>query len=150
MKISEITTRNAPTIGPSTTLREAALAMRSAEIGILPVVEDGRVVGTLSERDLAVKGCCIGADPRNDTVAALFNRAPIVCLGHESLKSALALMRERRETWLVVLDRDKAVAGVVSLVELLDILESLVPEGNDDGPVPDYVWRVRGGEDTDV
>jgi CBS domain-containing protein len=149
MKISEITTRNAPTIGPDSTLREAALAMRSAETGILPVAKDGRLVGTLSERDLVVKGCCTGADPTRDTVAALFNRAPIICPGDESLKAALELMRERKETWLVVLDRDGAVSGVVSLVELLDVLESLVPEETD-GPLPDYVWRVRGGEDADT
>ena len=72
-----------------------------------------------------------------------FDRDPIACSGDFPLRSALALMRERQQASLVVLDGEGTIAGVVSLAELLDLLEHLVPEETD-GPEPEYVRQVRG------
>lgn len=144
MNIAAITTRNIPTISLATTLQEAGTIMRTADTGVLPVVEDGRLVGTLSERDLALRGCGAGLDPHNALVSVICNRIPIACAEDWPLRSALQFMRERRATWLVTLDRQGSVTGVVSLVELMDLLAQLVPEETD-GPDPESVRRVRGG-----
>jgi len=143
MNIAEISIRNVPAIAPGASLQEAAVAMRGAAAGVLPVTENGRLLGTLSERDLVVGGCASGRDPRRETIENIFDRRAAACPGAWHLRAALDLMRQRQETWLVVLDPDGAVAGAVSLVELLALLESLVPEEHE-GPEPESVRRVRG------
>jgi CBS domain-containing protein len=144
MIIGEITSRNTPTIGLTATLQEAGAAMRGAGSGVLLVLDDRRLIGTLSERDLAVQGCDAGLDPRYVKVSAIFNRNPAVCAANAQLKSALKLMRERRQPWLVVLDDQGLVAGIAFLMDLLEVFEDLVQEVTD-GPEPEFVRRVRGG-----
>ncbi len=134
MNIAEISTRNIPAIALTATLQEAGIAMRTASTGILPVVENGRLVGTLSERDLAIYGYGAGLDPRDITVSRIYDHNPVACVGDVHLKSALELMRERQQTWLIVLDRQGSVTGVVSLIELLDLLVNLMPKEETDGP----------------
>jgi len=143
MTIAELTTRYVPTITPDTGLQAAASSMRMADTGILPVVEGGRLVGSLSERDLVQKGCADGLDPLEVTVAAIYDPEPIACSGDFHLKAALDVMRARRSPWLLVTGEAGQTIGVVSLVELLDTLEGLVRE-EADGPEPNYVRRVRG------
>lgn len=143
--IAEVTTRNIPKISFNTTLEDAGKLMRVFDTGILAVVEEERLLGTLSERDLAQLGCGTGLDPRSTQVFAICNRIPITCLEELPLRSALQLMRERSATWLLTLNRQGAVTGVVSLAELLDALIELAPEDvESDGPIPESVRRVRG------
>ena len=146
MNIAQISTRNIPVLALTATLQEAGIAMRTASTGILPVVENGSLVGTLSKRDLAINGCGAGLDPRDTTVSRVFDRNPVACVGDVHLKSALELMREHQQTWLIVLDRQGSVTGVVSLIELLDLLVKLMPEEEVEGPEMEYVRRVRGDD----
>jgi len=144
MKISAVTMRNVPTISLNSTLEEAGRLMRQAETGILPVVEDKLLVGTISQENLALHGCGAGLDPRNARVSVACDREePVVCSEDMPLRSALELMRDRRIPWLVTVDRQRAVTGVVSLAELMGLLIDLVPEEND-GPEPESVRQVRG------
>ena len=117
--------------------------MRSAASCVLPVIENGRLLGTVSDWDLAVKGCGAGLDPRAVTVSEVVNRDPPICRTDMKLKSVLALTRAHHQTWSIVLDNRGTVAGVVSLVGLLALLETLVPYEST-GPEPEYVRRVRG------
>jgi CBS domain-containing protein len=143
MNIAEITTRYVPTITLGTSLQAAAAGMRMAQTGILPVVEAGRLVGTLSERDLVLKGYADGLDPLDVTVAMVYERDPVACSGALPLKDALDVMRERQSTWLVVSGEAHQIIGVVSLVELLDLLEQNIRD-EAEGPEPNSVRRVRG------
>lgn len=143
MHVAEIAVHTDLAIPPCATLKEAGAAMREAGTGVLPIVEGGRLVATLSERDLAVKGCGAGLDPRSTRVSALVNGTPAACPGHLPLKAALEEMRRHRQTWLVVLGGEARVSGIVSLVALLEVLEGLVPE-EAEGPELNSVRRVRG------
>ena len=143
MKIAEISTRFVPSITTGTSLQAAAASMRMAQTGILPVVNQGQLVGTLSERDLVLRGCADGLDPLDATVEQVYDPDPIVCHEDFHLKAALEVMRQRHSTWLVVIGEARKIVGVVSLVELLDLLEQLIREESD-GPEPNYVKRVRG------
>ena len=95
MKIAELAIRNVTSIAPTSTLQEAATAMGAAAVGILPVVEGLRLVGTLSERDVAVKGCGGGLDPTTARVSEVFDSDPVACPQDADLESALKLMRRR-------------------------------------------------------
>ena len=148
MIIGELTVHNVPALPPEATLIDAGRALQNGRTPLLAVTQDGQLLGTVSERDLAVKGCGAGLSPGDATVSAICDRDPAVCATTTKLASALALMRKRRQPWLLVIDGDERVAGVVSIDALIAVLAGLVPdEGN--GPEPEYVHRVRGDNPAD-
>jgi predicted transcriptional regulator len=143
MIVGEISLNHMPVLRPDSTLAEAARALRDAAGGVAAVIDRGRLVGTVSERDLALEGCARGLDPGTATVSEIQDVAPVLCPVDADLKYALRLMRERRQSWLVVTDPAAVPVGVVSLTDLLHVLEDLVPDAAT-GPEPEYVHRVRG------
>src|SRR4029453_17478010 len=62
MKIKDVMVQDVVSINPSASLAEAAQLMRQANVGILPVVEEGQVCGVITDRDLVVRAIAIGAD----------------------------------------------------------------------------------------
>lgn len=143
MQSLELTIRKVPAITPTTSLQEAGVVMQKAEVGLLPVFDDGHLMGTVSERDLAIHGCGAGFDPRGVDVSQVMNRNVAVCMVHSDLKFAIQLMRTNNQIGLIVLDTAGCLMGLVSLFDLLDIFEGLVPERSE-GPMPESVLRVRG------
>jgi CBS domain-containing protein len=143
MIIGELSMHNVPMLPPEATLIDAGRALQAAGTPALAVMQDGRLLGTVSERDLAVKGCGAGLTPKDVTVSAICDRNPAACPADTGLSHALGLMRNRGQSWLLVMDRDAQVAGVVSLDALIAVLAGLVPEGGT-GPEPEYSRRVRG------
>lgn len=122
------------------TLKEAGVLLEDTGCGILPVVQDGRVVGSIGVRDLAFKGCGDGRDPTRTPVAEIM--APVAVLYHADApaRESLLRMREQRLTEALVHDHEGRVVGVLSVLRLLDLTGRGAPEG----PVPEYVERVRG------
>jgi CBS domain-containing protein len=143
MIIGEISLHELPHLVARSSVAEAGVALRDALGGVVAVVEEGRLLGSVSERDLAVKACAGGQDPNTVTVAEIFDSHPVVCAFDADLKYALGLMREHRQTWLIVSNGNGAPAGAVSLLQLLEVIDDFVPEEST-GPEPEYVHRVRG------
>lgn len=143
MIVGELSVRPVPRLQRDSSLAEAGRRLREAGTGIAAVVEDGRLVGTVSERDLAVRGCAEGLDPERAAIAAVFDPQPLVCPVDAGVRYALQLMRENGRIWLIVVDRDQVPVGTVSINQLLDLLWHLVPS-EPAGPEPEYVHRVRG------
>src|ERR671931_527345 len=98
MQVQEIMTRGAEVIDPNTTIRDAARKMRADNIGALPVGENDRLVGMVTDRDILMR-----------TVAE--ERAP----GNTSVREAMSEHQVRR---LPVLNREKRLVGVVALADL--------------------------------
>ncbi|MFO8152332.1 CBS domain-containing protein [Thioalkalivibrio sp.] len=144
MIIGELSMHSIPVLPPEATLVEAGRALQAAATPVLAVIQDGALLGTISERDLAVKGCGAGLKPEDVNVAAICERRPAVCPSATRLSQALGMMQKRSQPWLLVLDGEERLAGVVSLNALISVLADLVPEEGS-GPEPGYVRRVRGG-----
>lgn len=143
MVVGEISVRAVPRLDRGSTLAEAGRKLRDGATGIAVVIEDGRLVGTVSERDLAVRGCARGLDPEETSIVEVYDPQPLLCPADADVRHALGLMRENARVWLVLTDRDHAPVGAVSLNQLLDLLWDLVPRETS-GPEPEYVHRVRG------
>ena len=71
MKIRDVMVRDVIAVDPSASLAEAAQLMRQANVGILPVVEDGQVCGVITDRDLVVRALAVDADLVSTPVLAL-------------------------------------------------------------------------------
>jgi CBS domain-containing protein len=118
MRISEIMSRGVLCTHPSASLQEAAVRMRSFQIGLLPVFDRERLVGMITDRDIAVRGVAEGLDPSTTRVRDVMTTEVISCYDDQLVVEATFLMQENQIRRLVVLNRDEQLVGVVSLGDL--------------------------------
>ena len=106
------------TIDASAPLWRAAQLMRDGNVGVLPVVEDGRLRGIVTDRDLVIRGLAEGADPSGMRVGDCATW-DIVCARMESpIEEAMEVMAECQIGRLPVVDADNRVVGIVTLSSL--------------------------------
>ena len=118
MKINEILTPNPQCISPETTLTAAAQKMKSLDVGMLPICENDRLVGTLTDRDIAIRSVASGANPNTATVRDAMTREIVYCFDDEDVEDAADLMEQKQIRRLPVLSRSKRLVGIVSLGDL--------------------------------
>jgi CBS domain-containing protein len=117
MKISEVMTTDVETISSEQTAREAAGFMLRADAGSIPVCENGRVIGMITDRDIAVRGVAEGRGP--DTPVSELMSDGIICAHEdEDVDSVVQKMSEAQVRRLPVLDSDEKLVGIVSLGDL--------------------------------
>jgi CBS domain-containing protein len=103
------------------TVQEAAQRMRANVIGALPVVEGGELVGIVTDRDLAMRVVAPAEPPWETYVREVMTRKPAICRRDEPLEAAIERMVSARVRRLIVVDEDGAVAGMVSVDDLVVI-----------------------------
>lgn len=116
--LSEIMTPAPLVVGPDTPLTEAAQEMDRLDVGILPVCEEGRLVGTLTDRDITVRATSVGRDPDEGTVAEAMTTEPRCCSLGASVEEAETLMAEMQIRRLPVVDEHGILVGIVSLGDM--------------------------------
>jgi CBS domain-containing protein len=132
MKIRDIMTPEPRTCTPETTLAVAAGLMWDTDCGILPVVEDGALVGVVTDRDI-----CIALATRNARAAAMkvrevASRTVWTCSPDEDPRAALAAMKKHRVRRLPVVDTGGSLAGVISLNDLVLAAGTSAPVRNEE------------------
>ena len=115
MQIREIMTRDPVVTPPDTTLREAAKVMRDLDSGVLPVGEDDRLLGILTDRDITVRATAEGKDPNSTPVREVMSSEVVACFEDDDEHDAAAKMAEHQLRRLVVLDRNERLVGIVSM-----------------------------------
>ncbi|WP_114394936.1 CBS domain-containing protein [Oleisolibacter albus] len=115
MQIRDIMTKDVELVSPTTSLQEAARKMRDADTGFLPVGEDDRLVGTVTDRDITVRCVAEGANPGQATVRDAMSEALVYVFDDQDSVEAAQIMAEKAVKRLPVLNRDKRLVGVVSL-----------------------------------
>jgi len=117
MKVRELMTRTVETVGPEQTAREAASFMLSADTGSIPVIEDDRLIGMITDRDIAVRGVAQGYGPET-LVRDLMSDDLICAREDDDVESAAARMSEAQVRRLPVIDDEERLCGMVSLGDL--------------------------------
>jgi CBS domain-containing protein len=118
MRVSQVMTRNAECIAPDATLQDAAGKMKNLDIGSLPVCDSDRLVGVITDRDIAVRSSAEGHDPTRDRVRDTMTPGIVYCFEDQDAEEAARLMRDKQIRRLPVLNRDKRLIGIVSLGDL--------------------------------
>ena len=118
MKIKDVMVQEVVTINPSASLAEAAQLMRQANVGILPVVEEGQVCGVITDRDLVVRAIAVGADLASTPVGECATGDPVVAHPDWNLDQAMEAMARAQIGRLPVIDDDNTLAGIVTLGSL--------------------------------
>ena len=113
MKVGEVMTRDVELASPDDTLRQAASRMAELDAGVLPVGEGDRLVGMLTDRDIAVRALAQGKGPDAKVSEAM---TPDVryCFEDEELDDVVRSMGEQKVRRLPVMSRDKRLVGIVS------------------------------------
>jgi CBS domain-containing protein len=117
MKVSEVMTRDVQTVRPDQPVREAASFMLTADAGSIPVAEGDRLLGMITDRDIAVRGVARGYGP--DTPVRELMTDDIVCVRiDDDVEDAANRMGEAQVRRLPVLDDQERLCGIVSLGDL--------------------------------
>lgn len=118
MLVSEIMTRDVEIIAPDASLQAAAAAMEAADIGSLPVCDNRRLLGAITDRDIVVRGVATGASPIDMTVKDCMSFEIVYAFEDEDAEEALERMKALRIRRLSVVDRDKNLVGILSLADI--------------------------------
>ena len=117
MRISDVMTREVATVRPDQTAREAATFMLNADAGSIPVTEGDRLIGMITDRDIAVRGVAKGHGP--DTPVRDIMTSGIVCARtSDSVEDVASKMSEAQVRRLPVIDDSEKLVGIVSLGDL--------------------------------
>jgi CBS domain-containing protein len=117
MSIREVMTSEVKACEPSATVVEAAKLMAQEDVGPIPVVEDGRLVGIVTDRDIVVKGVAKGGDLSSTTVGDIASRDLVTIAPDGEMSEALDLMAENQVRRLPVVEGDRLV-GIVAQADI--------------------------------
>ena len=118
LRCRDIMTKDVTTCMPQTTIREAADRMEDENVGSLPVVENGRLTGIVTDRDIVCRVLAEGMDTRTLTVKEAMSEDIVTCSPDESVVEAIHKMGEHQIRRLPVCDSNGRVRGIISLGDL--------------------------------
>ena len=123
MHIRDVMTRNPRTVTPNDTIQNAAQVMRDEDTGAVPVVDNGRAVGMVTDRDIVIRAVADGSAPSR-RVSEIVTSAVVTATPDMSTRDAAQLMSEHQIRRLPVVENERLV-GIVSLGDIA------VKEGKD-------------------
>jgi CBS domain-containing protein len=118
MQVSAIMSRHVQVIGPEETVQHAARRMVELDVGVLPVEHDGRLVGIVTDRDIAVRSDAAGKDPRAALVGEVMTAEAECCFADDDVEEVVRRMGELRLRRLPVVDGALRLVGIVSLGDI--------------------------------
>ena len=117
MKVSEVMTRDVQLIEPTQTIRDAAKLMAELDAGIMPVREGDRLVGMITDRDIAVRAVAEGKGP-DTPVREVMTDDVKYCFEDDDTGDVARNMADIQVRRLPVLTRDKRLVGIISLGDM--------------------------------
>jgi CBS domain-containing protein len=118
MQIREIMTREVDVIPPNASVRDAAAKMKELDVGAIPVCDGQKLKGLLTDRDITVRAVAEGRNPSEVQVAEIMSGEIAYCFEDETLEQAANLMESKQIRRLPILDRNKQLAGIISLGDI--------------------------------
>jgi len=115
VKVSEVMHHGVSWIAPETPLMEIAGRMDQEDIGALPVGEDDRLIGMVTDRDIAVRAFANSPDPARLTARDIMSKPIIFCNANEELEDAVRIMEREEVRRLPVIDANRRMVGMLSL-----------------------------------
>ena len=112
--IREVMTRNPRSLESGNSVMEAARLMRDEDTGIVPVVEGEKLVGTVTDRDIALRVVAEGRSPESTTVGEIASRKLVTVDPQQDLDEALRLMARHQVRRLPVVEEDGKLVGIVA------------------------------------
>jgi CBS domain-containing protein len=116
--ISEVMTSNPRTVGSSTSVLEAARLMKTEDVGSVPILEDERLIGVITDRDIAIRVAAEGKDAQSTTVGEIASRDVVTIDPQQNLDEAARLMAQHQVRRLPVVEEDGTLVGIVAQADV--------------------------------
>ena len=117
MKVSEAMTREVQVANPNESVQQAARMMASLDAGVLPVGENDRLVGMITDRDIAIRGVAEGKGPEA-RVRDVMTEDVKYCFDDQDVEDVTRNMGDIQVRRLPVVDRNKRLVGILSLGDI--------------------------------
>ena len=118
MNVQEIMSRDVELIDPNCTICEAARLMRDDNVGALPVGENDRLVGMVTDRDIVMRAIAEDRPAGSTNVRDVMSKRIYYCFEDDDIDEAADIMAKHQVRRLAVLNRDKRLVGIVALADL--------------------------------
>jgi CBS domain-containing protein len=118
MKIKDIMSRDVRTVKPTDTAQQAAEIMAQTDVGALPVAEDDRLVGMITDRDIVVRAVAKGKAPGQCSVRDTMSEGIKYVYEDETTEDLARNMSDLQVRRLPVMSRDKRLVGIVAMADL--------------------------------
>ncbi|NML13379.1 CBS domain-containing protein [Azohydromonas caseinilytica] len=119
-QVMDVMTRDVRVVQPTDTIERAAQLMDELNVGVVPVCEGRKLVGMLTDRDIAVRGVAAGMDAKSSPVSEIMSGSVRCCFEDQPLEDVLDEMRDTQIRRMPVVDRQQQIVGIVSLGDLAD------------------------------
>jgi len=117
MQISEVMTTDVKIANPDQTIAQAARMMQDLDAGILPVADGDRLVGMISDRDIAIRAVAAGKSP-DTPIRDVMSHEVMYCFEDDEVESVAQNMADIKVRRLPVINQKKRLVGIVSLGDL--------------------------------
>jgi CBS domain-containing protein len=120
-KCSDVMTKDPVCGTPDDLVVDVAQLMLDEDIGPIPIVEDQngkKLIGIVTDRDLAIKVVAEGRDPKSTKVADVMTRSVITCRADEPVQTALDAMAEHQLRRIPVVDKDERIVGIIAQADV--------------------------------
>lgn len=117
MRVSEVMTAQVATAKPDATIREVGRMMSEVDSGVIPVAEDGKVIGIVTDRDIVLRAVAEGAD-LDQPVSGIMTGDIQTCREDDTVADAVGKMASQKIRRLVVVNEAGRLAGIVSLGDI--------------------------------
>ncbi|MDP2367156.1 CBS domain-containing protein [Rhodoferax sp.] len=127
-QLKNLMSRDVKVVSPEMSIQDAAKQMRDGDFGMMPVGEDDRMIGTISDRDIAIRAVAEGKDTTTK-VRDVMSDGVAWAYEDDSVEHAAKIMSERQVRRLPVVDRDKRLVGIVALGDFAVESSEIKPAG---------------------
>lgn len=121
MRVSEAMTREVKVANPNQSLHDVARIMADDDVGSLPVGENDRLVGMITDRDIAVRAVAEGKSPDGTTVREVMSQEVMYCFDDQEIAEVARNMGDIQVHRLPVVDHDKRLVGILSLADIANV-----------------------------
>ncbi|HKJ09068.1 MAG TPA: CBS domain-containing protein [Gammaproteobacteria bacterium] len=118
MQVRELMTTDFHLVAPDASVQEAARLMRDLDVGMIPVGDGRQLVGTVTDRDIAVRAVAEGRDPAVTAVKHIMSGDIVYCYDDDDVDGAARAMEARRIRRLVVVNHENQPVGIVALADI--------------------------------
>ena len=116
--VQELMTANPQSVSADQTIVDAARIMRDEDAGLVPVVQGDRLVGTLTDRDIAIRVVAEGKDPQSTNVREVASTDLVTIDPQQDLSEALRLMAQHQVRRLPVVEEDGRLVGILAQADV--------------------------------
>ena len=117
-QVRELMTKSPRTVGPDDTAVDAARLMRDEDAGIAPIAEDDRLVGVVTDRDIAIRIVAEAKDPGSTKVTEIASQNLVTIDPQQDLDEALRLMAKHQVRRLPVVEEDGKLVGILAQADI--------------------------------